>query len=279
MEAYKQRPEDVLSSLDANLEKGLDTHEIGMRREKYGYNELKAKKKASPILLFINQFRSFIIYILFFALAISAISGEYVDAVVILTILVFNAVFGFIQEYKAEKALQSLKKIAGLKAQVLRNGKLEKIDTRELIRGDIILLEEGSKVPADARIIESASIMISEASLTGESVPVSKIVDPLNGDLVIQDQKNMVFSGTVVTRGRCRAVVVSIGMNTEIGKIAKMITEVVEEPTPLQKKLESLGKKIGLGTIIICIIVFIVIIKGKISLQKIFPLFLLIFKP
>jgi len=256
MEFYNQTSEEVLESLNVNPSLGLSTEEVENRRNIHGSNELKKKKKTNPLVLFINQFRSFIIYILLFAVAISAISGEYTDATVILIILLFNAVFGFIQEFKAEKAIEALRKISGLNARVLRNGKIELVDTKDIVRGDIILLEEGNKVPADARVIESNEIHVSEASLTGESVPVAKHEALLQGKLIIQDRRNMLFSGTTVTRGRGKAIVTSIGMETEIGRIAEMITEVDEELTPLQKKLGSLGRKIGLVTILICIVVF-----------------------
>ncbi|MFC2136229.1 cation-translocating P-type ATPase [Bacteroidota bacterium] len=258
MEFYNQESKDVLKELDVKLENGLTEAEAEARRKEKGPNELKSKKRTSPIILFLNQFRSFIIYILLFAVVISLISGEYIDSIVILIILFFNAIFGFIQEYKADKAIHALRRMASLKATVIRHGKKQLIDARELVIGDIILLEEGNKVPADSRIIEETELKISEASLTGESVSVSKASHPLEGKLVIQDRKNMVFSGTMVTMGRATAVVTATGMDTEIGKIAEMITEMEPEMTPLQKKLETLGRKIAFITITICIIIFFV---------------------
>jgi len=254
---YNQTVKDALASLKSSV-KGLSTEEVKKRLQTYGLNELEEKEKINPIMMFIDQFRNFIIYILLFAVAISVLSGEYVDAIVILVILVFNAVFGFLQEYKAEKAIEALKKLSGLKAKVLRDGEMSVIETKELVPGDILLLDDGSKIPADGRIIEAMGFQISEASLTGESVPVSKHENVINGEVSLAERKNSVFSGTIVTRGQAKVLVTGTGMTTEIGKIAGMLSKVTDDLTPLQKKLEALGKKIGMGTIIICIIVFIV---------------------
>ncbi|RMF54757.1 calcium-translocating P-type ATPase, SERCA-type [Candidatus Woesearchaeota archaeon] len=265
---YDKSSEEVLKLLRVHKNIGLTAEEVQKRRSVYGLNELRQEKKISPLLIFLGQFKSFIIYILLFALAVSVISGEYIDATVILAILLINAVFGFIQEYKAEKAIEELKKLTGLKANVIRSGAIARIDAKELVPGDIILVEEGSKISADCRIIESSLLQVQEASLTGESAPVEKTPDALKGDLVINDQKNMLFAGTIVTRGRAKAVVVKTGMETQIGKIAGMISSVEKEATPLQKKLEVLGKRISLITIIICVLVFTAgIIKDKISLS------------
>lgn len=255
VEFYNLSGEDVLEELNSNGN-GLSNEEVSSRKKLYGLNELESKHKINPIVLFFNQFKSFIIYILLFAVTISIVANEYIDAIVIIVILLFNAFFGFIQEYKAEKAIDALRKLSGLKARVIRNGKEELVDTKNLVPGDILLLEEGNKIPADARILESIRMRVLEASLTGESVPVSKISNLIKGDLAIQDKKNMLFSGTSIASGRGTAVITLTGMKTEIGKIAGMISNVQDEMTPLQKKLESLGKWIGLGTIIICAMVF-----------------------
>ncbi len=257
MEFYQQSKEGVLKGLRVDPERGLSSLEIGRRRIEYGWNELKAKKGVNPFLLFLRQFKSFIIYILIFAVILSFIAREYVDAFVILAILIFNALLGFFQEYKAEKAIESLKKLAGLRAKVIRNGGIILIDSKELVPGDILLLEEGSRVPADARILEAIALGVSEAALTGESMPVSKHADSLENEIGLADQRNMLFSGTIIARGRGKAVVVETGMKSEIGKIAGMIAEIEEEQTPLQKKLESLGKRIGAATLVICFLIFL----------------------
>ena len=182
--------------------------------------------------------------------------GEKLDAIVISTIVVLNGVFGFVQEFKAEKAIEALRKLTALKAKVIRDGKETEIDSRELVPGDIILLETGSKVPADARLIDIAAFQVDEASLTGESVPSNKITGPLENNILVNDQENMVFMGTIVTKGHAKAVVTGTGMNTEIGKIADMVQEAEEKLSPLQVKLKKFGKWLGFVTIGICLVVF-----------------------
>ncbi len=256
-EAYSKSADDVVKELESNKEKGLTYQEVGKRKVVYGLNEIKAEKKINPLVIFLNQFKSFIIYILIFAVILSFIIKEYTDASVILVILIFNAFFGFIQEYKAEKSIEALKKLAALKARVVRNGKIDEIDSKDLVPGDIVILEEGDKIPADARLIEAVSMRVLESSLTGESEPTSKNSDKLAGDLAIADRKNMVFSGTAITKGRGKAVVVGTGMNSEMGKIAHMITGVKKELTPLQKKLEKLGRVVGVIALLVSLFIFI----------------------
>ena len=237
-------------------EKGLTDEEVNRRIERYGLNEIKEKKKASPIKIFFSQFNNFIVYILIVALVISFLLDEKIDAIVIGIILVINAVLGFIQEYKAEKAIEALKKMASLKASVIRDGNEKEVEAVNVVPGDIILLETGDKIPADARLIEVFNLQTQEAALTGESLPIKKEIRVLAENAQIADQKNMVFSGTVVTNGRGKAVVVKTGMNSEIGRIAKLIQETESEETPLQKKLSVLGKWLGILVIIICLVVF-----------------------
>jgi len=278
MHFYSQNVTDVLSEQGVDKSKGLSDDEVNIRFKKFGFNELKQKKIINPIILFLSQFNSFIIYILFFALFISIILKEYVDATVILIILLFNAILGFIQEYKAEKAIDALKKLSGLKVKVLRNGEVNIIDAKELVPGDIMFVEEGNKVSADARIIEQSSLYVSEAALTGESVPVSKISTMIKNasskiaskKINLAEQKNMLFSGTIVTRGRGKTVVIGTGMNREIGKIADMLSETEKVVTPLQKKLDILGKKIVWITLALCALVFFV---GVLSSPEISLLF------
>ena len=256
MEWYQLSVDETLHREDVNPEVGLSNAQASERLRRIGPNVIEKAKKVSPLLLFLSQFNNFIVWILIGAVIISFAIGEAVDATVIAVILVFNAIFGFIQEYKAEKAIEALKKMASLKANVIREGKQMQIETEHVVPGDVLLLEEGTKVSADARLIEAINISISESALTGESVPVSKKSDALKGQIGIGDQNNMVFSGTSVVRGRGRAVVVGTAMQTQLGKIAKMIESVEEELTPLQKKLEELGKWLGIATILICIFVF-----------------------
>ena len=257
MNYYNQNSKEVLNSFGVTESEGLSTQKAQVQLEKYGKNILEDKHKTNPFILFLSQFNSFIIYILLFAVTISFLSGEYVDAIVILIILSFNAIFGFIQEYKAEKAIEALKKLTGLNAKVIRNSKIKIIDSNLLVPGDILILEEGNKVPADARIIESASLKVDEAMLTGESVSVMKTNSVIKGTKVLADQKNMLFSGTAIVKGRAKAIIICTGMNSEIGKIAGMITEKKNESTPLQRKLNILGKKIIWITLALCVLVFI----------------------
>lgn len=257
MDYYNQSSKKVCEALRVNPTLGLSNPQIKSRLALYGPNKLLEKKKINPVLMFLAQFNSFIIYILLFAIIVSVLAGEIVDAVVILIIVVFNAVFGFIQEYKAEKSIEALRKLSGLKSKVIREGREMMIDSEELVPGDILLVEEGTKIPADARIIEAFSLRISEASLTGESVSVNKQDVVISGEKALAERKNMIFSGTVVTGGRAKAIIVSTGMKSEIGKIAGMISAVEKEVTPLQKRLKTLGSRIAIVTLLVCCVVFI----------------------
>ena len=252
---YNLSISDSIKSIDTS-QKGLSEEEARNRLEKYGINELKQREKISPFQILIRQFTSSIVFILLAALVISLLIGEKLDAIVISTIVVLNGVFGFVQEFKAEKAIEALRKLTALKATVIRNGIEAEIDSRELVPGDIILLETGSKVPADARLIDIAAFQVDEASLTGESVPSNKTTGPLDNNILVNDQENMVFMGTMVTKGHAKAVVTGTGMNTEIGKIADMVQEAEEKLSPLQVKLKKFGKWLSFVTIGICVVVF-----------------------
>ncbi|MBD3248688.1 calcium-translocating P-type ATPase, SERCA-type [Candidatus Woesearchaeota archaeon] len=268
MEAYAEKPKEVLDHLDSS-ENGLSEEEAKNRLESEGKNEIKRKEEVHPSKIFFDQFKSFMIYILLIAAVISAVLPIYKegfahltlidfgDAIAIGIILILNAILGFVQEYKAEKAIEALKKMASLKAVAVRDGKERKIDAKELVPGDIIMLETGEKVPADARLLEISNLQTQEAALTGKSTPVKKKQGVLDEDTGVADRKNMIFSGTVTTAGRAKAVITSTGMKTEIGKIAKMIQESKKEHTPLQKKLKVLGERLGLAALIVCVIVFL----------------------
>tara|TARA_Y100000310_G_scaffold94955_1_gene92797 strand:- start:32540 stop:35167 length:2628 start_codon:yes stop_codon:yes gene_type:complete len=248
--------DEIFKALNSKKE-GLTEKEAELRLKKYGYNEIKEEKRISPIKIFLQQFNSAVVYILIAALVISIFIGEQIDAVVIGIILILNALFGFYQEYRAEKSIEALKKLASLKATVLRDGKEKEIDAKLLVQGDIIVLAEGDKIPADSRIFELANLQTLEAALTGESTPVKKELKVLAEKTPLADRINMTFSGTVITCGKGRAVVTGTGMKSEIGKIAKLMQETEEEKTPLQKKLDQLGKLLGALTIVISIIVFL----------------------
>jgi len=267
---YYQELNEVYQELKTS-EKGLSSEEAKKRIEEYGPNEIREKKKTSPIRIFFSQFNSFIVYILIAALAISIVIGEKIDAIVIAAILILNAIMGFIQEYKAEKAIEALKKMASLKAKVIRNGEHCKIDSSQLVPGDIILLETGDKAPADARLIEVINLETQEAALTGESLPVKKAIGVLDEKTPVADRYNMIFSSTVITKGRGKAIVIATGMNTEIGKIAEMIQATEEVLTPLQIKLKQLGKFLGIAVIAIAMIVFMVgLLNANLSPMEMF---------
>ena len=220
---------------------GLSEEEAKKRLNEYGLNELKEDKAESALKIFIRQFQGLFIYLLIFAAVVSLFFGELLDAGVIFAILILNAVLGFIQEYKASKALEALRALASPKAIVLRDGKTKEIDAREIVPGDIIILHQGMIVPADVRVIESISLKIDYASLTGESVPVSVITKPLPETTPLADRINMAFMGCTVVYGKGKGVVVATGMNTEMGRIAEKVQKEVERPTHLQRELDSLS--------------------------------------
>jgi len=266
-EPFTLSENEVIKSLDSSF-KGLTSKEAKSRLNKFGLNELKRKKKISPILIFLKQFNNILIWILIGAVIISFILNEKIDGIVILVILIFNATFGFIQEYKAEKAIEALKKLTALQAKVIRNKETIIIPTYEIVPGDILILSEGDKVPADARIIECHSLETIESSLTGESLPILKSIKILKPDTSLADRINMVYSGTIITQGKAKAIVIATGMRTEIGKIASMLEKIEEPSTPLQKKLKTLGNYLVIGTGIATSFVFVLgLIQGEKAIE------------
>ena len=266
---YALREEEVLRALKSDRG-GLDQGEAAGRLEKYGPNVLMEEEKTTPFKIFLGQFKNFLILILIAAVVVSAAIGEVFDAGVIFAIVVACAVLGFIQEYRSEKAIQALKKMAAPTAKVLRNAKEEEISATEIVPGDIILLGTGDRVPADARIIKAASLTLDESSLTGESVPVQKTTEPIQqGELGVGDRANMVFSATVVTYGRGTGVVTATGMGTEFGRIAGMIQEVEEKKTPLEERLDHIGKWLGILCLAVVAVVFLldVFLRGASLLE------------
>lgn len=254
---YHFEPAKVAEHLKTHLDKGLTSEEAKKRLEKYGYNELVGKKGPTLLEMLIGQFKDFLVLILIAASIISILVGEVTDAVVILIIVVLNAVLGVAQESRASKALEALKKMAAPTALVIRDGQRKEVPARELVPGDIVLLEAGDYVPADLRLIESINLKIEEASLTGESVPVEKNADTVfNEEIPLGDRKNSAFMSTIITYGRGRGIVVATGMKTEIGMIAEMLETYEEEETPLQKKLAEFGKMLGIISLVVVGIVF-----------------------
>ena len=237
--------DEALSRLSSGIS-GITSNEAKARFEKHGPNELAVQEGTSPITIFLSQFKDLMVIILIIATIISAALGEYVDSIVILIIVILNSIFGFFQEYKAEKALSALKAMAAPQAMVIREGKELVIPARELVPGDIVILRTGDMVPADCRLIESVNLKVNESALTGESKASGKDYEVIcQTESFIGDRGNMVFSSTMVEYGRGKAIVVRTGMHTEIGRIAEMIRAEDVEQTPLQIKLDKLGKQIG----------------------------------
>ncbi len=249
---------DALGEFDVQLETGLTSQEVQLRRERYGLNELQEKPRPGFLKLLFDQLNNFLIIILIVAAVISLLLGETIDALAILAIVVLNSVLGVVQESKAEQALAALKKMASPNAQVLRDGLQVTLPARELVPGDIVLLEAGNYVPADLRLVESVNLKVEEASLTGESVPVNKDARMVfDADIPLGDRKNSAFMATVVTYGRGKGLVTSTGMTTQIGMIAEMLQSYEDEATPLQEKLAQLGKTLGIVSLAICGFIFL----------------------
>ena len=242
----------ALEALEASPD-GLTEEESRSRLARFGPNELQEKEGLSPWKLFLEQFNNFLIILLLIAVALSAVLGEVVDASVILVIVIFATILGFVQEYRAERSLEALRRMTAPTATVLRGGQEQEIPTREVVPGDIILITTGDRVPGDALLLEAVNLKTDEASLTGESVAVEKTTDPLPEETVIGDRTNMVYSGTTAVYGRGRAVVTSTGMNTEFGQVAGMLQAVEQRATPLQMNLDRMGKFLGLGAIALVI--------------------------
>lgn len=253
---HNEKIDDVYRYLESDGN-GISSTEAEKRFTEYGPNELMEKARKTPLRIFFDQFGDFMIMILLGAAVIAGILGELTDTIVIVAIVILNAVIGFIQEYRAEKAMDALKAMAAPQASVIRDGVLSKVKSREVVPGDIVALEAGVIIPADMRIVEAAVLRVDEAALTGESVPVEKIDGVMdNADLSLADRLNMAYKGTIVTYGRGLGIVTSTGMNTELGKIAAMLQDEEEVKTPLQRRLAVFGKKLAIAVLIICAVVF-----------------------
>lgn len=257
---FSKPQEEVLKEFDVDPATGLSTEEAERRLEQYGRNKLEGKAKKGILALFLGQLKDMLIYVLLAAAGITFVIGEYVDGLIILLVVILNAIIGVVQEYKAEKAIEALQQMTTPRALVRRDGEVKEINSEEIVPGDIVIIEAGRYIPADLRLIESANLKIEESALTGESVPVEKdagsiIEDP---DTPIGDLANMAFMSTLATYGRGVGVAVGTAMNTEVGKIARILDEDVEEMTPLQKRLDHLGRVLGYLAIGICGLIFIV---------------------
>ena len=263
---------DVIRRLNTKEREGLTEEEVKIRQEKYGKNKLKDKKKESIIIKFIKQFNDFMIITLIIASIISAViskmqgENDYVDSIIIIGIVIFNALMGVIQEAKAEKSIEALKQMTPQITKVIRNGKTTEINAEDLVKGDIVILETGNFIPADCRIIESHNLKIEESSLTGEAEPSLKEANIIcKKDIPLGDMKNMAFMASTVVNGTGKAIVTETGMETKVGQIANMIIEDEAPETPLQKKLGEVGKILGIACLAICIIIFIIGLIKKIE--------------
>ena len=267
---FNQTVKEVETELKTNLENGLDDNEVKERLNEYGSNELKGKKKKSTFAKILEQFKDFSIIILIIAAIISGIVGVaqgegITDTIVILIVVIVNAIIGVSQENKAEKSLEALQKLSSHAVKVKRNGKVEVIPSSNLVPGDVVVIETGDYISADLRITEAVNLKSQEASLTGESLPIEKMASKIEErEIGVVDRINMLFSSSLITYGRGEAIVVATGMNTEVGKIADMLNNTEKQETPLQTKLNKLGKTLGIAAIIICIVIFLIgIIQGK----------------
>ena len=261
---------EVEKELETDLEKGLSKEKVEERQEKYGFNELQQVAKKSLFQRFLEQFKDFSIIVLIIAAIVSGIVGVLqgegiTDTIIILIVVIVNAIIGVAQESKAEKSLEALQKLSDHASKVIRNENMEVVPSKELVPGDIIVLDTGDYIPADLRIIEAVNLKTQESSLTGESVPVEKTSEIIEEqEIGIGDRKNMLFSSSLVTYGRGKGIVVETGMTTEVGKIAGMINSTEKQETPLQQKLDKLGKTLGIAALVICAVIFILgILQGK----------------
>ena len=269
---YTLSTKEVEKQMQTNIEFGLNEKQVKDKQNKFGLNKLEEKKKESIVIKFIKQFNDFMIIILIIASIISAVvarlegSNDYFDSIIIIAIVVFNAIMGLVQEAKAEKSLEALKKMTAPTCRVKRNGKISTIKSEQIVPGDIVLLEAGNYVPADCRLISSSNLKIEESSLTGETVPVLKDANcMLKEKTALGDMVNMAFSTTIVVNGHGEAIVTDIGMNTKVGKIAKMIITNEAPETPIQKKLGEVGKSLGIACLGICLLIFVIGLLKKIE--------------
>ncbi|MCR5143147.1 MAG: cation-translocating P-type ATPase [Ruminococcus sp.] len=254
-ERYRQSPDDLYYEFSSSST-GLTDEQAKKNIEKYGRNEITQAKKKTPLQIFLSQFADFIVIILIIAAAVSAVMGDIESFAVIVVVITMNAVLGTVQTLKAERSLDNLKKLNAPNAKVLREGEAVIIPSDQVAVGDVVILEAGDSIPADGRLIECASIQTNESALTGESLNIDKSLDIIENEVPLGDRKNMVYSGSFVTYGRGKFIVTDIGMNTEVGKIAAMIQNADDRATPLQRTLDSFGKKLSVAIMILCALVF-----------------------
>jgi Ca2+-transporting ATPase len=253
---YNLSIEEVEKECQTNVNSGLAEPEVAERIKLYGYNEFKKKKHKTLLVKFLEQFKSFMILVLLAAAVISGVVGYlngegFTDAIIILVIVVANAVIGVIQEAKAEKSLDALEKLSSPQCKVVRGGQVSTVESRELVVGDVVLLDTGDAVPADIRLAEAVNLKVQEAALTGESVPEEKFTHAIEGEVSLGDRDNMAYASSSVSYGRGKGIVTAVGMQSEVGKIAFMIQSVGDLQTPLQQKLDKLGKVLAITALVI----------------------------
>ena len=264
MKFHEMEINQVEKVLDTDFSSGLSPEAVKKRIAQHGLNELEEGEKQSALLLFFSQFKDFMVLVLLAATLLSGLLGEYIDAVAIIAIVIINGILGFYQERRAEKSLQALKELSAPQVSVLREGQWVKIPSKEIVPGDIIKFSSGDRIGADVRIIESRSLEIEESALTGESVPVSKHIDRLKTENPgIGDMENIAFMGTMITRGSGAGVVIATGMKTAMGQIADLLQNAQTQETPLQRRLEQLGKiLISVALLLTLLVVAIGVIQG-----------------
>jgi Ca2+-transporting ATPase len=265
MNWHVKKEAEIVGELKSS-EKGLTEKEAKARILKYGKNELVKIRKLNALKIFLRQYASFLVLILFLAAVVSAVLQHWIDFGVILAVVILNSMFGFFQEYKAERAIERLKEMLISTARVLRNNKVEEIDSREIVPGDILVLREGDRIMADARLLRSENLQTNEAPLTGDSMPQDKKTGRLGADVVLGDRVNMVYKGTEIVRGHARTIVVSSGMDTEFGKIAELVQRVEPEKNPLRERLDSFAKVLGIVALVL--IGFVVVLGIVLGFER-----------
>ncbi|WP_079910341.1 calcium-translocating P-type ATPase, SERCA-type [Paenibacillus sp. 32352] len=269
---YQMTAEEILQIQQIEPSQGLSSEEAERRLKEHGHNELSEGKKISPLSLFLNQFKDFMVLVLMGATLISGLLGEYLDAITIIAIIIMNGILGFIQEFRAERSLRALKELSAPNAKVVRGGLIEHIPAKHLVPGDVVVMESGDRIPADLRFIDANGLYVEESALTGESVPVGKHTAALQAEEVpLGDQRNLGFMGTMITRGTAKGIVVRTGMNTEMGKIADLIQSTESMDTPLQHRLEQLGKIL---IIVALALTVLVVVAGIVHGQEPYGMFL-----
>ena len=257
MEFYKHSKEEVLAAVDSK-EKGLSSEEVQLRLERDGYNEIEDQAKVPTWKLFIETFKDAMVIVLLVAAGVQILLGEIVESVIIFVVILINSLISVIQTRKAESSLEALRNMSAPMAKVIRNGTKQTIAAKELVQGDIVFLEAGDYVPADGRLLESGSLKVNEGMLTGESEAVEKSIEAISGDVALGDRRNMVFSSSLVVYGRGTFVVTGTAEKTEVGKIANLLATAEQKETPLQRKLNDFSKKLGIGILLLCIVIFAV---------------------